>query len=191
MDLSLSEAARLLGKTDRQMRYLVCSGEIPARKDKGRWRIHRDDLPLGEGQERAQRQKDERAARLAEEILRPAAKGSKKGFSVREIRAYREGAPIYRQIVAEVGAEHPSVVLLREAFMLLACGYHEFEGDKKALLYAEARHQASRAAMVLLLDGEEKYGELVGQLETILLPAVGGLIHQAEKRGHGGSRRRS
>lgn len=91
MELSLSEAARLLGKSERQVRYLLRSGKIQGRKgSNGRWEIRRKDLPLSAGQERAQHHKTERAAQLAEEILRPS--DSKKSHSVRELRAYREGA---------------------------------------------------------------------------------------------------
>jgi excisionase family DNA binding protein len=71
MNLSLSEAARLLGKSDRQVRYLITSGKLSARKVDGRWAIRREDLPLSPGQEKAARQKTERAARLALELLDP------------------------------------------------------------------------------------------------------------------------
>lgn len=184
MKLSVTEAAQLLGKSDRQIRYLIDQG-LPARKEKGHWVIRRQDLPLSKGQEKAARQKTERAAQLAEKILRPEPREAKKGYSVREMRAYQEGAPLYRDVVAAVGAEHPGVGLLREALMLLACGYHEFEGRAKAKLYAGARHHASRAAMALLLDDEDAHRGLVDRLESIVLPALGGLIRQAEKRERG------
>ena len=77
-----------------------------------------------------------------------------------------------------------------EALMLLACGYHEFQADTKAELYARARQEASRATMVLLLDDEEAHREKVERLESGFLPALGGLVHQAEKRGRGGRGRR-
>lgn len=183
MDLSLTEAARLLGKSERQTRYLVRGGKIPARKtENGRWLIRREDLPLSAGQERAERQKSERAARLAEEILRPGDTPTEKTYSVRELRAYREGAPLLRRVVSTCGAEHPSAGLLREALMLLACGYHEFDGAAKAQHYGDARRQASRAAMALLLEDEEAHGELATELENVLMPALGGLINQAVKR---------
>lgn len=184
MNLSLSEAAHLLGKSDRQIRYWIKKGSLPAKKSAGRWFIRREDLPLSEGQKRAATRKVERAADLAEEILRTGSKSPKKTFSVREIRAYREGAPIFHQVVEATSPAHPSVDLLKEAFMQLACGYHEFEGESKARHYAVARQHASRAAMVLLLEDEEKFGKLAQLLESILLPAIGGLIHQAEKRGN-------
>ncbi len=52
MKLSLSEAARLLNQSERQVRYLIRQGKLRARKADGRWIIRREDLPLSEGQEK-------------------------------------------------------------------------------------------------------------------------------------------
>jgi len=183
MELSLTEAARLLGKSERQMRYLIQEARIPGRKVHGHWVIRREDLPLSEGQVQAARQKTERAARLAEEILRPEEEGSPKSHSIRQLRAYQVGAPLYRDLVEKTGADHPATGLMREALMLLACGYHEFESHGKAEHYGRARQQASRAVMALLIEDEESHRGLVERLETSFLPALGGLIHQAERRG--------
>lgn len=183
MNLSLSEAARLLGKTDRQMRYLIRTGKLPARKRDGRWVIRREDLPLSAGQEKAVRQKSERAAMLALDLLGPdlESKTSKKMTSIRQMRAFNEGVPLYRDLTSQLGEEHPAVELLRESLMLFSCGYYEFKSSLKAELYARARQQASRAAMTLLLAPEAN-DELIDRLEGGYLPVLGGLIHQAEKR---------
>ncbi len=53
MDLLLSEAARLLDKSESQVRYMIKSGRLAARKVDGRWRIRREDLPRTAGQLRA------------------------------------------------------------------------------------------------------------------------------------------
>lgn len=114
MELSLNEAARLLGKSDRQVRYLIRSGKLQARKADGRWIIRREDLPLSEGQVKAERQKAERASRLAAEILRPDAEraGARKSFSVQETRAFEEGGPLYRDLRAQAGADRRVTALL-------------------------------------------------------------------------------
>jgi len=184
MKLSLTEAARLLNKSERQVRYLIRYGKLPARKVEGRWIIRRQDLPLSEGQEKAAAQKAERAARLAAEVLQPRSEeGRAKGrFSIRQLRAFQTGAPLYQELVKEVGGDHPATELLKEALMLLACGYHEFEAGSKQELYSRARQHTSRAAMALLLDEKVQRDDLVDRFETALLPAIGGLIHQAEKR---------
>ncbi len=191
MDLSLSEAARLLGKSDRQVRYLIREGKLKARKDSGRWIVRREDLPLSGGQERAAKQKRQRAAQMAEEILRPEGADAKNKYSIRNLRAYREGSEIYRQLTADAGADHAATTGMRESLMLLACGYHEFQAETKADFYARARQEASRVTMALLLEDEEAHREKVERLENGFLPALGGLVNQAEKRGRGRRGRRS
>ncbi len=169
MDLSLAEAARLLGKSERQVRYLIHSGKIPSRKKGRRVVIRRKDLPLGEGQQRAAEQKTERAARLADEILRPEGSGAKKAkakYSIRGLRAFQEGATIYRQLTAAAGADHAATTGMRESLMLLACGYPEFQAATKADFYARARQEASRVTMALLLDDEDAHRDAVERLES-------------------------
>lgn len=183
MELSLAEAARLLGKSERQLRYQIKIGNLPARKLDGRWRIHRDDLPISDGQQKALERKSERAVRIAQQVLGDTSRAeSKKRYSVRELRAYQHSAPVYRDLVATFGPEHPAAGFLREALMLLASGCHEYQAREKAAYYARAREQASRAVMTLLLDTDEQQHELVAQLEQAVVPALGGLIRQAERR---------
>ncbi len=176
VDLSLSEAARLLGKSDRQLRYLIAKGEIRARKVGRQWRLRRRDLPLSKGQEKAAAQKEDRALKLE------AAATAGRQLSVRKIRACQVGLPLYRELRDAVGDDHPAVALLHEALLLVACGYYEFHGREKSQYYSRAREQASRAAMTLLLQGETGGGQLVERFETSLLPAIGGLVRRAERR---------
>ena len=187
MDLSLAEAARLLGKSERQVRYLIKTGDLAAQKKDGHWRIRREELPFSERQEAAAQHKAERATRLAMEVLQPrdGQQGAARRYSVRELRAYQEGAPLYRELVGATGPAHPAAELLREALMLLACGCHEFQAREKAAFYSRAREQASRAVMALLLEGDEARRGLIDRFEVALLPAIGGLIRQAENRGRG------
>lgn len=184
MDLSLAEAARLLGKSDRQVRYLVKQEQLPARKVAGQWRIRREDLPLSPGQERAEAVKRERAARIALEVLQPDGEEvSKRRFSVRELRTVRHGAPLYRSLRESLGPEHPAVTALGEALMLVACGCHTFHAREKVAFYGRAREELSRATMALLLEDGEACLAAVEQLEEQLLPTLGGLIRNAERRG--------
>jgi excisionase family DNA binding protein len=60
MQLSLQQAAERLGKSVRQVRYLIQTGALPAQKSGGRWLIAAADLPLSEGQ-RAALERRERA----------------------------------------------------------------------------------------------------------------------------------
>ena len=50
MDLSVREAAELLGCSTRTLRARLARGEIRGHKRDGAWRIARSDLPLTEAQ---------------------------------------------------------------------------------------------------------------------------------------------
>ncbi len=186
MDLLLSEAARLLDKSESQVRYMIKSGRLPARKVDGRWRIRRQDLPRTAGQLRAAERKIERAADLAAEVLRPrAARAGKKGLSLRSLRAMEDGAAIYRELASQIGADHPAAEQLHEALLLLSCGYYEYASPAKAAFYGRARQHASRAAGELLLRGDTTHEAFLERLEEKLMPALGGLVNQAERRQKG------
>jgi hypothetical protein len=55
MKLSLSEASTALGKSERQVRYLIKSGHLRAGKEENQWRIDSAVPPLTEPQRRARR----------------------------------------------------------------------------------------------------------------------------------------
>ncbi len=186
MDLLLSEAARLLDKSESQVRYMIKSGQLPARKADGRWRIRREDLPRSAGQLRAAEKKLARAADLAAEVLKPnVARSGKKRLSLHSLRAMEDGAEIYRELVAKLGTDHPAAVQLHEALLLLSCGYYEYSSPEKAAFYGQARQHASRAAGELLLHGEASHESLLGRLEETFMPALGGLVNRAERRQKG------
>ena len=186
MNLLLSEAARLLNKSESQVRYMIKSGQLPARKSDGRWQIRREDLPRTAGQLRAAERKMERASELAADAFRPIASGSgKKSLSLRSLRAMGHGAAIYRELEVELGADHPASSELHEALLLLSCGYYEYASPDKAAFYTRARQHASRAAAELLLRGEAVHEALLERIEEHLMPALGGLVNQAERRQKG------
>jgi excisionase family DNA binding protein len=169
MNLSLAEAAQLLGKSERQLRYLIQKGELPARKKGNRWVLERQDLPLTEGQQHASEHKARRARKTAK---------SGKRLSVDQLRVCEVGLPLFHELQEAVGIEHPAVPLLRESLMLLACGYYEYEGLEKGQYYSQAREQASRAAMALLLEDREPRRDFLERFEVDLIPAIGGLIRK-------------
>jgi hypothetical protein len=117
------------------VRYLIESGKIKAAKVEGRWSMERENLPLTPGQERAQKVKEERAHRIAQETLGPAPdppEKSERRFSLRDLRATGEVLEIHRALLGAAGGAHPAVAEFREAMMLLAGGFHEFHGREKA-----------------------------------------------------------
>ena len=93
MDLSLTEASAVLGKTERQIRYLIKSGRIQARKSGGRWIVDGTALPGGPESERAVVERAGELSAAVEAGLAPteaaASKvaGQRKAYSVREMCA--------------------------------------------------------------------------------------------------------
>ncbi|MEM6455112.1 MAG: helix-turn-helix domain-containing protein [Acidobacteriota bacterium] len=187
MRVSIKEAARLLGQSERQIRYLITRGRLPAEKIGGRWHIERDDLPQTTGQTRAQTTKDARADQLPVEHggVAPAPAKARKPFTVRSLKAVEIGLPLHRRLVDVCGDDHLAANHLREALTLLVCGYHAFDGQQKGAYYGRAREATSRATAALLLDSGAAVANaaLIDELESQLVPAIGGLVRRAERRG--------
>ncbi len=101
MEISLSEAATILGKSERQVRYLIKTERLPARKAANRWLIEDTDLPLSDGQRRAVAARLGTAREAFDKGLKPAAKAAKKTkedkhYSVTDLGAFRIGFEIWR-----------------------------------------------------------------------------------------------
>ena len=74
MQLTLEQAADLLGKTRRQVVYMIEQGRLPAKKVGGRWTIERADLAVDDATRQRSNQRDVRFRAAVEEALTPAAK---------------------------------------------------------------------------------------------------------------------
>ena len=150
MQLTLDQAAIRLGKSVRQVRYLVQTGKLSARKVGSRWLIESDDLPQSSEQQ-ATHQRKERQLRAAVErgLELPTGPGRAR-HSVRDLKASQIALPIYRQLVAALGHDHRATRALLEAIEQLARGCHRFDYRNKAAAYREAREQASVAITALL-----------------------------------------
>ena len=88
MDLSLTDASRLLGKTPRQVRYLIKNGRLPARKVGNRWVIDSEALPLSQGQLQAARRRAQAVKDVVEEALGPHTRPARLKYSVRQVAAF-------------------------------------------------------------------------------------------------------
>lgn len=74
--LSIAEAAALLQKSERQIRYMVQQGQLSAVKSGGRWVIKAEDLPLTDAQRVALGEGAERIVEAAEMAVEPARKAA-------------------------------------------------------------------------------------------------------------------
>jgi len=75
--LSITEAATLLGKSHRQIRYLIRTGRLPAAKVGSRWRIESATLPLSDAERQELAQRSELARKAFEHALQPAIKAAR------------------------------------------------------------------------------------------------------------------
>ena len=67
--VTLPEAAALLGQSLHQVRYLIRSARLPAKKVGGQCRVRREDLPRGDAQAQAAKRKVERLREAVDDAL--------------------------------------------------------------------------------------------------------------------------
>lgn len=194
MHLTLAEAASLLQKSERQLRYMIQLGTLKADKQGKRWLIPRDQLPLTSPVIEAEARRTDAvattataaaanpaAARVVEDVLQsPPAPGVR--YSVRSLQAWRVLEPLHRELRARLGDEAPAVLALRRALRQLAHGCHRFFRDDKATAYRAARDDVSDAVFHLLIDGVADVDEVVDRLENDALAALAGLLRRYEPR---------
>ncbi|MCB9764976.1 MAG: GxxExxY protein [Alphaproteobacteria bacterium] len=92
MQLTLSEAAQLLGLTPRQVRYRVKNGELKATRRNGRWSFDEDDLPMTPSRKRAQAAQAEALQSAVDEALQPHTRKGKR-YTVASMKAFT-GSPV-------------------------------------------------------------------------------------------------
>lgn len=185
MQLTLSEAAALLGKSERQVRYLISHGKLSASKSGGRWVVDAQTLKAQGADSRAASANVTQSAELDRRLAAAAEVPPARRYSVRDLRAYQAAEPVYREVRANLGAQDTVTVRLRRALDLLARGCHTYQSQRKLELYEDAREQVAGAVMDLLLDGPEQDAQrtvFADRLENTLLPQLAGLIRSSEQR---------
>ncbi len=181
MELTVPEAAALLGRSPRTLRAQVARGEIPGTKRNGRWYVDKRDLPLTEVQRRALQEKSDQVRAAVESVLpsRMASRPGQRFRSLADLDSFRRGA----QLLAEISqSDHPAAMKsafhIRKALFHLAEAVHQYHRDLKADALAQARAELAHAVAVLLMDGglpppDPLHGWVLA-LETEILPAVSG-----------------
>ncbi len=144
MTLTITQAAAQLGKTVRQVRYMIQQGHLKARKVHGRLLIDSGDLPKSDPQKAAAERKGRQLRGLVDEALAVPEELPRR-YSVLDLKAFQIGLPLFRRASEEVGVEHAATTELRRMLALLAQGCHRYEGADKARAYREARDAASLA----------------------------------------------
>ncbi len=185
MTLTIRQAAAQLGKTVRQVRYMIQQGELRARKVQGRWRIDSGDLPKSDPQKMAGERKARQLRGLVDEALEVPEELPRR-YSILDLKAFQIGLPLYRNASEKLGEEHAATTELRRMLALLAQGCHRYERADKARAYREARDAASLAVCELVLAESEAASDLLHDIEQDLMACLAGLLRRAER----GRRRR-
>ena len=183
--LSIDQAAVRLGKSARQVRYMIQSQLLPARKVAGRWLIDAKDLPLSPAQREAVARKERQLRAAVEEGLGLTDDaGGPPRYSVRDLKAFQIAVGIHRQARARLEAEHPATAILRRLLDHLSVGCHRFDRQDKIEAYRQARDCASLAVCELVLCETPEADAMIRLLEQDLMAALAGLLRKIE-RGRG------
>ncbi len=181
MRLSLQETAERLGKTTRQVRYLIQTGRLQAEKIGGRWTLDSASLELSPGQQQAVERQERQLRSAVEQGLGLDGERPRR-WSVRDIKAFQVALPLYRHCEQTHGAEHPATRALAEVMQELARGCHRFERSDKAAAYRAARDAASLALFHLLLLPGDAAAPQIDAIEQDLMAALAGLLRRLERR---------
>jgi excisionase family DNA binding protein len=211
MKLTLQQAADQLGKTARQVRYLIKSGKLPATKHGNQWRIDEQHLPRTIGQADAARRKQAQVDTAIEQTMghalgQPldpdgepvqqaqraeidaavhealAVHPGKRRYSVLDLRAFQIAAALYRAVTADLGADHPATAALHATTVELSRGCHRYDRAGKAESYRAARDAASRAAGELAVCDHERARTHLERIEQDLMAALAGLLQYLDRR---------
>jgi len=183
MKLTLVQAATRLGKSERQIRYLIKTNRLQAEKFDGHWLIESDNLPLSEGQQQAVERKERQLREAVEEGLGLSGDSERKTrYSVRDLKAFQLALPLHRKASECLGTDHPATTALRQVLEHLAQGCHRFEHADKIAAYRQARDSASLAICELVLCGRDEAEAMVAGIEQELMAALAGLLRRLEWR---------
>lgn len=193
-NLTLAQASARLGKSERQLRYMVQKGELAAFKSGKRWLIRLEDLPPSPappGVPTAPPPPPQaplptaRGERDAQSLAAAAEQPARRRYSITDLRAFQHARPIHADLVQRLGAEHPTTRRLRAVLDHLARGCHAYAPEQKAKQYEHARDEAASAVVdLLLLEAHPEAAHLAAQaeaLEQVVLPIIGGLQRTTDR----------
>ena len=178
MQLSIQQTAELLGKTRRQVIYMIKQKQLPAQKVGGRWCVERADLGVDEAKQQRTKVRAGQFREAMEEALASASK--KQQYTMGDLYAVKIAIPIYRELLARGPEWESASTRLRECLDHLAVGCHRFNSREKSASYRSARDAASLAAMELLLRSEDGNDALLQRIEGELMHAFAGILKRSE-----------
>ncbi len=193
MELSLREAATLIGRSSRTLRAQLSRGEIVGTKRNGHWTVDRHALPMTDSQRLALQSRADAVRDAVESALpsRLAERPGQRRKSVADLDAFRHAKEAWIALRQGVPGEElsPSILragrLLERGLLSLAEATHAFDVPSKRRVLRRARSLISRAVGHLLLSmpsiPPEPLRSIVVRIETEVLPAIGGLLRWTER----------
>lgn len=193
MELSVREAATLMGRSPRTVRAQVARGELPGVKRNGQWKIQRRHLPLTEAQhqalqDKAQTIRDAVETALPSRLARHAADRTK---SILDLDAFRAGVSVLQRMRAcsdtTLSDDTRRRVGERIEGALLALSEAVLQFDRQVKLDAlhRSRARVAHAIAFLLMDSEipprEPVLGWVCQLENEVAAGIGGLARWVDR----------
>lgn len=184
MELTVTEAATLLGRSRRTVRAQLVRGELKGRKRGGQWRIRKADLPetaaeIAESQDRVGALRD-----ALEDGIPRAVKKKIGAIPLHDLDVFALGRSVlFEMRAAELDGLADARASLADALRALAAGHHRFDRDAKLEALRRARDGVSETiTRLLLLDGAtDTIAPWVVRLEAEALPRLAGLIRWAER----------
>ncbi len=182
MKLSIDEAAIRLGKTRRQVQYLIQTDRLKAEKVDNRWYIEASELPPSPGQQQARERKARRLRAAVDEALEVPTTGKQaERYSVRDLKAFQIASDIYRQTCAHIGPDHPASLSIWQCILELGRGCHRYRNEEKSSAYGTARDHASESVCHLLFHEHEQCPTQAQRIEQDLMPAIAGLMRRVDR----------
>ncbi len=190
MQLSVREAATLMGRSPRTVRAQLARGDLPGTKVGGQWRVERRHLPLTEEQRQALQRKSDRVRATVEDALPPrsAKRAADRTRSVTDLDAFRLGAEVLTALrTAETtgldeATRQQACASLEAALIALTESSFHFDPPAKQKALKRCRAELACAVTLLLLADEEgDTATWARQLETGMAPAVAGLARWVDR----------
>ncbi len=195
MNLSVREAASLLGRSPRTVRAQLARGDLAGRKKNGRWSVARQHLPLTEKQRTALAGKAAALRQTLEDALpsRLARTTGDRQRSLADLDAFRLGGELLSEL-RERGEpalgerQHRRIVsLLERGLLALAEAAQQYERQHKLEALRRARACLARVAGMMLLGAgvppPEPTAGWLARLEGEVVPAVAGYARWVDRLG--------
>ncbi|MEM7253287.1 MAG: helix-turn-helix domain-containing protein [Pseudomonadota bacterium] len=187
MKLSLTETSDVLGKSERQIRYMIRAEQLPATKVGGRWEIDSADLPLTDAQRAKLAERAHTVTSAMTDALESVAKattgGKARPFSVTDFQAFQIGRSVYHDVVDALGPDSLSAQHLYAALAGLTRGCHAYRPADKAAHFSRAREATADSVTALLVNDHAQATSLATRIEQEVIPKLSALLAAQERRG--------